>query len=169
MRKKWFALKENLARNKLKPKYTATEWALKQICTTTSTDEYPIISSISKIAYIIPVSNAWPERGGSAKKRDKNEQTKHDGKRIVDDEILNIGGKTVNSAFGKKYGERRRYKQAKEMGTQTSVGCTQLQCTIESEFQIQAEERLDTIINSEKYIVSNIAELSDNESDSDDE
>ena len=29
MRKKWFALKENLARNKLKPKYTATEWALK--------------------------------------------------------------------------------------------------------------------------------------------
>ena len=71
MRKKSFALKENLTRNKLKPKYTATEWALKQICAITSTVEYPIISSISKIKYIIPVSNAWPERGGSAIKRIK--------------------------------------------------------------------------------------------------
>ena len=30
----------------------------------TITDDYPIINSISKIVYIIPVSNAWPEGGG---------------------------------------------------------------------------------------------------------
>ena len=55
------------------------------------------------------------------------------------------------------------------MGTQTLVGCTHTPVYIESEFQIQTEEPLDTIINSEKHIVSNMAELSDNESDSDDE
>ena len=31
-------------------------------------DNYPIITLISKIVYIIPVSNAWPEGGGSADK-----------------------------------------------------------------------------------------------------
>ena len=41
---------------------------LKEICGT-NVDEYPIITSIAKVAYIIPVSNAWPARGGSAIKR----------------------------------------------------------------------------------------------------
>ena len=70
---------------------------------------------------------------------------------------------------------------------QTSVGCTQTPVYIEPAVRqtnlgwlytnpsvhrngvSNTEERLDTIINSEKYIVSNMAELSDNESDSDDE
>ena len=70
-RKKWVSLKENLTKSNLKQQYTSTEWALKQICPTINCEEYPIISSFAKIAYIIPVSNAWPERSGRAIKRIK--------------------------------------------------------------------------------------------------
>ena len=69
--KKWVSLKENLSRNNLKQQYTSTKWALKQICTTINCEICPIITSFSKIAYTIPVSNAWPKRGGSAKNRIK--------------------------------------------------------------------------------------------------
>ena len=34
-------------------------------------NKYPIITSIPKIAFVIPVSNAWPKLGGSAIKRIK--------------------------------------------------------------------------------------------------
>ena len=71
LRKKWISLKENLSHNNLKQQSTTTEWALKQICTSVNCDEFPIICSLAKIAYIIPVSNAWPERGGSPIKRIK--------------------------------------------------------------------------------------------------
>ena len=50
-------LKENLSHNNLKQRSTATEWALKQICASVNCDEFPIICSLAKIAYIIPVSN----------------------------------------------------------------------------------------------------------------
>ena len=58
MRKKWVSLKKNLPRNNLKQEYASTEWALKQIWATINCEEYPIISSLAKIAYIIPVTNA---------------------------------------------------------------------------------------------------------------
>ena len=70
-RKKWFQLKEDLSRNKLKPDINATEWLLKQICVANKIDEYPIITSITEIAFITRVSNAWPERIGSTIKRIK--------------------------------------------------------------------------------------------------
>ena len=69
VRKKWFQLKENLSRNKLKPDINGTEWLLKQICGVSNIDEYPIITSIVKTAFITLVSSAWPERGGSSIKR----------------------------------------------------------------------------------------------------
>ena len=47
------------------------EWALKQNCTTINCEVCPIISSFAKITYIIPISNAWSERGESTKKRIK--------------------------------------------------------------------------------------------------
>ena len=136
----------------MKPKYTATEWALKQIYATTSTDEYPIINSISKNAYIIPVSNAWPERGGSAIKRiktNKRSTMKNDAINAL--LMISINGpksgtlvaKQLIVRSAKKYGERRRYKKA------PAVGCTQTPVYITLEFQIQEEERLGTIINSE--------------------
>ena len=71
VRKKWANLQENLSRNNLKQQYTSTKWALKQICTTINCEICPVISSFVKTVYIIPVSNAWPERGGSAKERIK--------------------------------------------------------------------------------------------------
>ena len=58
MRKKWFQLKENLSRIKLKPDINATEWLLKQICGTNNVDEHPFIISIAKISFIILASNA---------------------------------------------------------------------------------------------------------------
>ena len=71
MRKKWLQLKENLSQNKLKPDINATECLLKQIWSANSIDEYPIVISIGKIAFITTDSNAWPERGRSAIKRIK--------------------------------------------------------------------------------------------------
>ena len=60
MRKKWFQLQENLQQNKLKPDINTTEWLLNQICRANNIDEYPIITSIAKIAFITPASNVWP-------------------------------------------------------------------------------------------------------------
>ena len=71
MRKKWLQLKENLSQNKLKPDINATECLLKQIWSANSIDEYSIVISIGKIAFITTDSNAWPERGCSAIKRIK--------------------------------------------------------------------------------------------------
>ena len=59
------SVRKKMAQSERKP---VRKWALKQICTTINCEISPIISSFTKIAYIIPFSNAWLERGGSAKK-----------------------------------------------------------------------------------------------------
>ena len=64
-------MKDKFSRNNPKQQYTSTVWGLKQICVTKNCEEYPIISSFAKIAYIITNSNAWPGRGESAWKRIK--------------------------------------------------------------------------------------------------
>ena len=69
MRKTWVSLKESLSRKNLKQQHTSTDWALKEIRATRKCGEYSIINSFSEIAYIMPVSYAWSERGGSAIKR----------------------------------------------------------------------------------------------------
>ena len=77
MRKKWFQLKKNLSRNRLKTDSNATEWFLKQICGTYNIDRvFNYQNSITKIPYIIPASNAWPGRAGSAIKRIKTNSEK---------------------------------------------------------------------------------------------
>ena len=48
-----------------------------------------------------------------------------------------------------------------ETCTQTTVTCTQTQIYFESESQIEIEERLDAIIISGKYVVSNLMEMND--------
>ena len=58
MRKKWFRLKKNLSRNKLKPDISAAEWLLKQRYGANNIAECQIITSTAKIAFITPVSNA---------------------------------------------------------------------------------------------------------------
>ena len=69
VRKKQFQLRENLY--ELKLDINATEQFLKEICGANNTDKHPVITSIAKIAFITPVSNAWPERDGNAIKRIK--------------------------------------------------------------------------------------------------
>ena len=173
MRRKWISLKENLSRNNLKQQKTATEWALRQI--SVNCNDYPIICSMAKIACIIPVSNAWPERGGSAIKwikTNKRNTLKSDALNAL--LMISLNGpkpETPEAAallkrVAKSYGQRKQYKKApvirvKITGTQTEQKETQTMY-IESESLKEAEEHLDTI-SSDKYIISNWAEISENE------
>ena len=114
-------MKENLSRNNLKQQHTSTEWALKQICAAINCEEYPIISSFATIAYIIPVSKAWPERGGSAIKRIKTNKRgtlKNDTLNAV--LMISLNGPQLGTLEAKEliklaariYGERKQYKKA---------------------------------------------------------
>ena len=159
---------------------------LKQICGDNNFDEYPIINSIAKIAFIITVSNAWPERGGSTIKRIKTNK-----KSALKSDALNalimtsINGpkcgtpgalyliKQASISFGE---QTKRCKKApavkeKETSTQTLVSRTQTEILhAEPEFQIDTDEYFDAITTSDKYIVSNLMEISDSSgTDSDDD
>ena len=73
LKKKWNSFKDNIKSNKLKLKFTATEWGLRTIAHDFGeTSEYPLIAEIAQVALITPVSNAWPEHGASAVKRIKS-------------------------------------------------------------------------------------------------
>ena len=63
--KKWVQLKKSFSRNKLKPNINGTKGIFKQIFGSSNIDEYPIVTTFAKTAYIIPAENAWPERDGS--------------------------------------------------------------------------------------------------------
>ena len=58
------ALKKQFIENKLKLKKTSTEWTLEHVLDAhkENTDN-PFIIELTKIASVIPVTNAWPERG----------------------------------------------------------------------------------------------------------
>ena len=65
--------KKQLIANKLKLKKTTTEWTLEHIVNAYQGEvEFPSIIELAKIAIIVPVTNAWPERGASAVKRIKS-------------------------------------------------------------------------------------------------
>ena len=164
VRKKWFQLKENLSRNKLKPDINGTEWLLKQICGVNNIDEYPIITSIVKTAFITLASSAWPERGGSSIKRteaNKSSTLKSDAHNALI--MISINGpkcgtlealyliKQASVSFGE---HKKLYKKApavkqKEAFTQTLVSRTQTEILhVEPESQIDRDERLDAITTS---------------------
>ena len=69
IKKKYTSLKYQLTENKLKFHKTSTEWALQHIVNGYNQSESPLIVLLAKTAIIIPVTNAWPERGASAVKR----------------------------------------------------------------------------------------------------
>ncbi|XP_078383836.1 uncharacterized protein LOC144666311 [Oculina patagonica] len=52
---------------------TATEWCLKRLISlkTSYSIVFPALTNIAEVCLSMPVSNAWPERGGSALKRIK--------------------------------------------------------------------------------------------------
>ena len=61
------------AKNKLKLSKPSTEWKLERIVNAYKEQcENPFIVKLTKIAYIIPLTNALPERGASAIKRIKS-------------------------------------------------------------------------------------------------
>ena len=64
LRKKWLHFKDQVIANKLKLKYTATEWVLCQVLGQFQ-EEFIHLVAIAKTALVAPVSNAWPECGGS--------------------------------------------------------------------------------------------------------
>ena len=130
---------ENFSGNNLKQQHTSTEWALKQICATINSEKYHsslahIISSFAKIAYIIPVSNDWSERGVSAikhTKRNKRSTLKNDALNALP--MISLNGPQLETLKAIKelikntariYGERKQYKKPpsirqKERETQT--------------------------------------------------
>ena len=186
VRKKWFQLKEDLSRNKLKPDINATEWLLKQICVANKIDEYPIITSITEIAFITRVSNAWPERIGSTIKRIKINKrsalksgalkalimiSTNDPKCETPEASYLI--KQTSILFGEPKNDKKKTSavQGKETSTQTSVSGTHTEILhAESESQIDIDNCLDAIATSDKYIVSNLTEMSESSgTDSDDD
>ena len=51
-------------------KKTSTEWTLEHILNSYKEEvDFPMVIELSRLAMIIPVTNAWPERGASAVKR----------------------------------------------------------------------------------------------------
>ena len=75
MKTKLSTLKCQLLDNKLKFKKTSTEWTLNHILNQYKDEkDFEKIVTLTKIANIVPVTNAWPERGASAVKRVKSRQ-----------------------------------------------------------------------------------------------
>ena len=133
VRKKWVNLKKNLSRNNLRQQYTSTEWALKQICITINCEVCPIIRSFAKITYVIPVSNAWSERGGSAKKCikiSKRNILKNDALNallmisVYEPQLATFQTKELIKHIARLYEEQKQYKKTpsikqKQQETQT--------------------------------------------------
>ena len=99
MKKKLSTLKKQLQANKLNFKRTSTEWTLEHILNRYKGEsEFLKVIELAKIAIIVPVTNAWPERGASAVKRIKTRQ-----RSTMKNDLLNallhisLNGPAVNS------------------------------------------------------------------------
>ena len=69
MKIKIAALRNQLQSNKIKFKKTPTEWTLKYVVKSFKEEvSFPIVIEFAKFAIILPVTNAWFERGASAVK-----------------------------------------------------------------------------------------------------
>ena len=72
MKKKLSTFRKQLQANKINFK-TSTEWTLEHILNSYKEEvDFPMVIELAKSAMIIPVTNAWPERGASAVKRIKS-------------------------------------------------------------------------------------------------
>jgi ribosomal protein L14 len=102
LRKKWLHFKDQVIENKLKLKYTATEWVLCQVLGQLQ-EEFIHLVAISKTALVAPVSNAWPECGGSTIKCIKarsRSQMKNDMLEAL--MMISLNGPTPNSELADK-------------------------------------------------------------------
>ena len=93
-------LRKQFSENKLKFKKTCTEWTIEHIINAYRADEeHQFVVQLSKIASIVPVNNAWPERGASAVRRIKSRT-----RNLMKNDLLNalmlisMNGPPLNSA-----------------------------------------------------------------------
>ena len=158
IKKKYILLKKQLNANKLKFKKTSSEWTLEHILNAYQGEvEFPSVVQFAKIAAIVPVTNAWPERGVSAVKRIKT-RTHSSMKTDLLNGLLHISinGPPVNSKEADnlimrvvdKYVNQRHYKAPTiyTAVTTTSSSSTQTE-TVEVNEEIEIEEDIDIPIN----------------------
>lgn len=193
IRKKYITLKKQFTDNKLKLKKTSTEWTLNHIIQLFKDDEdHHYILQLAKIAAIIPVTNAWPERGASAVKRIKTKS-----RNSLKNDLLNalmlisINGPPVNtkeadeviSRAAENYSVQKHRKVpslVSEQKLSTTKTCSHTQ-TDGSDLTINVDEdnissaKIDDFLSEldheNEFLVSNfIADSSDSEeSESEDE
>ena len=142
--------------------------------------DFPKIVDLAKIAAIVPVTNAWPERGASAVKRIKSRirsQMKND---VLNSLLhISINGPAVNSKEAdnlisrvvEKYINQVHYKVPKEFTEATSrtatTSSTQTisESILESQESVETEQAMDVDIpneENEEYLTTNM-EVSDEE------
>lgn len=189
MKRKLTSLKKQLADNKLNFKKTSVEWSLEHIVTNyQSVEEFCFIAYLARIAAIVPVTNAWPERGASAVKRIKS-RTRSQMKNDVLNGLLHISinGPAANSREADdliarvvdKYIKQVHYKVPSKFtivsnsnSTATSTQ-TQLQADIPVEgdyimMDMDTDQELDIDIEEREYLSTN-KEVSDDDEDVEDD
>ena len=184
LHKKWLSFKSQIETNKMNVTVTPTEWSLKQIVNNFSEDEnYCLIAKFAKTALIVPVSNAWPERGASTVKRVKTRM-----RSTMKNDLLNgllhlsINGPTTNSNEAKavitkaveKYDSSRRHRRPNKshliMPTNPSIA-VQVDLS-HQEIINQMESCMTKLDQREEYVMQTNFEYelsSESESEDDDE
>ena len=148
MQKKLSGLKKQFVANKFVS--TSIEWLLNHIVKSFSdAEEFRRITDLAKIADIVPVTNAWPERGACAAKRIKTRNRSQ-----IKNDLLNsllhvsISGPPVNSKEAdnlisrvvEKYIDQVHYKvPSKFTCVSTNTASTSSTQTL-SEVSVESEE-----------------------------
>ena len=175
MKKKLSTLRAQLQLNEIKFKQTSTEWTLEYVLNSFKDDvTFPFMIKFAKLAAIVPITNAWPERGASAVKRIKSRQ-----RSTMKNDLLNgllhisLNGPPVGSPEAEnllnrvvdKYCEEKHNKKPTLYGprekTQTIATQTQVvNVPIEDDEVQDVTEKLER--DEQEFIITNF------ESDSDD-
>ena len=119
--------------------------------------EFPSVVHFAKIAAIVPVTNAWPERGASAVERIKT-RTRSSMKTDLLNGLfhISINGPPVNSKEADnlimrvvdKYVNQRHYKAPTIYTAVTTISSSSTQTeTVEVNEEIEIEEDIDILIN----------------------
>ena len=184
VKKKWKTFKDNIKSNKVKVKFTATEWNLRTIVRDFGeTSEYSLIAKIARVALITLVSNAWPERGASAAKRIMSRLRGTVGNNVLLSLLfITLNGpdldtpdlaKLVRKTFRRYESAKRRYQKPPKPSTK-SRSIQTVPVNVQAEpIPLETDEMatLETLTKiSKDYLVSNLdGDSSGSENSSDDE
>lgn len=175
---KWDFFKSSMSANNLPIKFTATEWALRNIARNFDKEntEYPNLINFAKIALVTPVSNAWPERGASAVKRIKTRLRSTMSNDVLRSLLfISLNGPSVVSPEADRLvknvaatfmSAKKRYKKiqqhTKSLGVQTAD--VDVQTT-----DLESDGDTDSDVVSTEYLVTNLAVDSSSDESSDGE